>query len=86
MASAAWLHGPNITRLTEGLVSVLKEERPEHLPALLTNYREHGVVGIQVGLNFLLQFYLHIKRAALHECSAAFINATRSHYFIIILF
>ncbi|KAA0723199.1 Proline-, glutamic acid- and leucine-rich protein 1 [Triplophysa tibetana] len=47
MASAAWLHGPNISRLTEGLVSVLKEERPEHLPALLANYREHGVVGIQ---------------------------------------
>ncbi|KAF4111253.1 proline-, glutamic acid- and leucine-rich protein 1 [Onychostoma macrolepis] len=47
MASAAWLHGPNITRLTEGLVSVLKEDRPEYLPALLANYREHGVVGAQ---------------------------------------
>ncbi|XP_043100115.1 proline-, glutamic acid- and leucine-rich protein 1 [Puntigrus tetrazona] len=47
MASAAWLHGPNITRLTEGLVSVLKEDRPEYLPALLANYREHGVVGVQ---------------------------------------
>ncbi|KAK9971521.1 hypothetical protein ABG768_024883 [Culter alburnus] len=47
MASAAWLHGPNITRLTEGLVSVLKEDRPEYLPALLANYREHGVVGTQ---------------------------------------
>ncbi|XP_016139171.1 proline-, glutamic acid- and leucine-rich protein 1-like [Sinocyclocheilus grahami] len=47
MASAAWLHGHNITRLTEGLVSVLKEERPEYLPALLANYREHGVVGTQ---------------------------------------
>ncbi|XP_065104881.1 proline-, glutamic acid- and leucine-rich protein 1 [Paramisgurnus dabryanus] len=47
MASAAWLHGPNIPRLTEGLVSVLKEERPEHLPALLANYREHGAVGTQ---------------------------------------
>ncbi|XP_051564306.1 proline-, glutamic acid- and leucine-rich protein 1-like [Myxocyprinus asiaticus] len=47
MASAAWLHGPNITRITEGLVSVLKEERPEYLPALLANYREHGVVGSQ---------------------------------------
>jgi len=50
MASAAWLHGPSVTRLTEGLVSVLKEERPEYLPALLANYREHGVVGTQVGL------------------------------------
>lgn len=50
MASAAWLHGPSITRLTEGLVSVLKEDRPEYLPALLANYREHGVVGTQVGL------------------------------------
>ncbi|KAK2913678.1 hypothetical protein Q8A67_002077 [Cirrhinus molitorella] len=47
MASAAWLHGPNVTRLTEGLVSVLKENRPEYLPALLANYREHGVVGTQ---------------------------------------
>ncbi|XP_056124622.1 proline-, glutamic acid- and leucine-rich protein 1 isoform X1 [Rhinichthys klamathensis goyatoka] len=47
MASAAWLHGPSITRLTEGLVSVLKEDRPEYLPALLANYREHGVVGTQ---------------------------------------
>ncbi|XP_026122875.1 proline-, glutamic acid- and leucine-rich protein 1 isoform X1 [Carassius auratus] len=47
MASAVWLHGPNITRLTEGLVSVLKEDRPEYLPALLANYREHGVVGAQ---------------------------------------
>ena len=48
MATAAWLHGTNNTRLTEGLVSVLKEERPEYLPVLLTNYREHGVVGVQV--------------------------------------
>lgn len=48
MASAAWLHGPNLTRLTEGLVSFLKEDRPEYLPALLANYREHGVVGAQV--------------------------------------
>ncbi|XP_017565451.1 proline-, glutamic acid- and leucine-rich protein 1 [Pygocentrus nattereri] len=47
MATAAWLHGPNNTRLTEGLLSVLKEERPEYLPALLANYREHGVVGSQ---------------------------------------
>ncbi|XP_026072146.1 proline-, glutamic acid- and leucine-rich protein 1-like isoform X2 [Carassius auratus] len=47
MASVAWLHGPNITRLTEGLVTVLKEDRPEYLPALLANYREHGVVGTQ---------------------------------------
>uniref|UniRef100_A0A8C2GFQ9 Proline-, glutamic acid- and leucine-rich protein 1 n=1 Tax=Cyprinus carpio TaxID=7962 RepID=A0A8C2GFQ9_CYPCA len=47
MASGTWLHGPNITRLTEALVSVLKEDRPEYLPALLANYREHGVVGAQ---------------------------------------
>ncbi|XP_030635831.1 proline-, glutamic acid- and leucine-rich protein 1 [Chanos chanos] len=47
MATAAWLHGPNNMRLTEGLVSALKEDRPEYLPALLANYREHGVVGIQ---------------------------------------
>ncbi|XP_052009781.1 proline-, glutamic acid- and leucine-rich protein 1-like [Xyrauchen texanus] len=48
MASAAWLHGPNIARITEGLVTVLKEERSEYLPALLANYREHGVVGTQI--------------------------------------
>lgn len=48
MATAAWLHGPKNVRLTEGLVSALKEERPEYLPALLANYREHGVVGTQV--------------------------------------
>ncbi|XP_072543825.1 proline-, glutamic acid- and leucine-rich protein 1 isoform X2 [Salminus brasiliensis] len=49
MATAAWLHGqsPNNARLTEGLVSALKEERPEFLPALLSNYREHGAVGAQ---------------------------------------
>ncbi|KAM7365939.1 hypothetical protein PAMP_015416 [Pampus punctatissimus] len=34
-------------RLTEGLVSVLKEQRPEYLPALLANYREHGVFPTQ---------------------------------------
>uniref|UniRef100_A0A3B1JG98 Proline, glutamate and leucine rich protein 1 n=1 Tax=Astyanax mexicanus TaxID=7994 RepID=A0A3B1JG98_ASTMX len=49
MATAAWLHGqsPNSARLTEGLVSALKEERPEYLPALLSNYREHGAVAAQ---------------------------------------
>lgn len=35
-------------RLTEGLASVLKEQRPEYLPALLANYREHGVFQTQV--------------------------------------
>lgn len=48
MATSAWLRGPSAMRLTEGLVSVLKEQRPEYLPALLTNYREHGVFPIQV--------------------------------------
>uniref|UniRef100_A0A4W5MDN7 Proline-, glutamic acid- and leucine-rich protein 1 n=1 Tax=Hucho hucho TaxID=62062 RepID=A0A4W5MDN7_9TELE len=46
-ATAAWMHGPANMRLTEGLVSVLKEQRPEYLPALLANYREHGVVSTQ---------------------------------------
>ncbi|XP_041724275.2 proline-, glutamic acid- and leucine-rich protein 1-like [Coregonus clupeaformis] len=46
-AAAAWMHGPSNMRLTEGLVSVLKEQRPEYLPALLANYREHGVVSTQ---------------------------------------
>lgn len=49
MATSAWLHGPSAMRLTEGLVSVLKEQRPEHLPALLAGYREHGVFQTQVG-------------------------------------
>ncbi|XP_029932779.1 proline-, glutamic acid- and leucine-rich protein 1 [Myripristis murdjan] len=47
MATSAWLHGPSSMRLTEGLVSVLKEQRPEYLPALLANYREHGVFPTQ---------------------------------------
>ncbi|KAM3850466.1 proline-, glutamic acid- and leucine-rich protein 1 [Diretmus argenteus] len=42
MATSSWLHGTNNMRLTEVLVSVLKEQRPEYLPALLANYREHG--------------------------------------------
>lgn len=48
MATSAWLRGPSAMRLTEGLVSVLKEQRPEYLPALLANYREHGVFQTQV--------------------------------------
>ncbi|XP_031146906.2 proline-, glutamic acid- and leucine-rich protein 1 [Sander lucioperca] len=47
MATSAWLRGPSATRLTEGLVSVLKEQRTEYLPALLANYREHGVFQTQ---------------------------------------
>ncbi|XP_051285548.1 proline-, glutamic acid- and leucine-rich protein 1 [Dicentrarchus labrax] len=47
MATSAWLRGPSAMRLTEGLVSVLKEQRPEYLPALLANYREHGVFPTQ---------------------------------------
>ncbi|KAJ8338257.1 hypothetical protein SKAU_G00372230 [Synaphobranchus kaupii] len=47
MATVAWLHGSNNMRLTEGLVSALKEERPEYLPALLANYREHGGISTQ---------------------------------------
>ncbi|XP_038586087.1 proline-, glutamic acid- and leucine-rich protein 1 isoform X2 [Micropterus salmoides] len=43
MATSAGLRGPSAMRLTEGLVSVLKEQRPEYLPALVANYREHGV-------------------------------------------
>uniref|UniRef100_A0A4W5RM09 Proline-, glutamic acid- and leucine-rich protein 1 n=1 Tax=Hucho hucho TaxID=62062 RepID=A0A4W5RM09_9TELE len=46
-ATAAWMHGPSNMRLTEGLLSVLKEQRPEYLPALLANYREHGVFSTQ---------------------------------------
>lgn len=48
MATSAWLHGPSAMRLTEGLVLVLKEHRAEYLPALLANYREHGVFQTQV--------------------------------------
>ncbi|XP_055084801.1 proline-, glutamic acid- and leucine-rich protein 1 [Periophthalmus magnuspinnatus] len=47
MAASSWLHGPSAMRLTEGLVSVLKEQRPEYLPALLSSYREHGVFSTQ---------------------------------------
>ena len=48
MATSAWLHVPTNMRLTECLESVLKEQRPHCLPALLANYREHGVVPTQV--------------------------------------
>ncbi|XP_061921778.1 proline-, glutamic acid- and leucine-rich protein 1-like isoform X2 [Entelurus aequoreus] len=47
MAASVWLHGPSATRLTEGLLSVLKEQRPEYLPSVLANYREHGVFPTQ---------------------------------------
>nr|XP_057923871.1 proline-, glutamic acid- and leucine-rich protein 1 [Doryrhamphus excisus] len=47
MAASSWLHGPSAMRLTEGLLSVLKEQRPEYLPSLLANYREHGVFATQ---------------------------------------
>ncbi|KAJ4920948.1 hypothetical protein JOQ06_022289 [Pogonophryne albipinna] len=47
MATSAWMRGPSAMRLTEGLVSVLKEQRPEYLPTLLANYREHGVFQTQ---------------------------------------
>ncbi|XP_068611803.1 proline-, glutamic acid- and leucine-rich protein 1 [Brachionichthys hirsutus] len=47
MATSAWLRAPSAMRLTESLVSVLKEQRPEFLPCLLTSYREHGVVPLQ---------------------------------------
>ncbi|XP_044039438.1 proline-, glutamic acid- and leucine-rich protein 1 [Siniperca chuatsi] len=49
MATLGWLRGPSAMRLTEGLVSVLKEQRPEYLPALVANYREHGVFPTQGG-------------------------------------
>ncbi|CAJ1086464.1 proline-%2C glutamic acid- and leucine-rich protein 1 isoform X1 [Xyrichtys novacula] len=47
MAASSWMRGPSAMRLTEGLVSVLKEQRPEYLPALLSGYREHGVFTAQ---------------------------------------
>ncbi|XP_057709881.1 proline-, glutamic acid- and leucine-rich protein 1 [Corythoichthys intestinalis] len=43
MSAASWLNGAAAARLTEGLLSVLKEQRPEFLPGLLENYRQHGV-------------------------------------------
>lgn len=48
MATSAWLRGPSAMRLTEGLVSVLKEQRPDYIPVLLSGYREHGVFHTQV--------------------------------------
>lgn len=48
MATSALLRGPSAMQLTEGLVSVLKEQRPEYLPALLASYREHAVFQAQV--------------------------------------
>ncbi|XP_023821809.1 proline-, glutamic acid- and leucine-rich protein 1 [Oryzias latipes] len=43
MATSVGLHGSPALRLTEGLVSFLKEQRPEYLPEVLVNYREHGL-------------------------------------------
>ncbi|XP_019726717.1 proline-, glutamic acid- and leucine-rich protein 1 [Hippocampus comes] len=47
MSASSWLHGPSAGRLTEGFLSVLKEQRPEYLPSLLDSYREHGVFRTQ---------------------------------------
>ncbi|XP_077401450.1 proline-, glutamic acid- and leucine-rich protein 1 [Vanacampus margaritifer] len=47
MSASSWLHGPSAGRLTEGFLSVLKEQRPEYLPGLLDSYREHGVFRTQ---------------------------------------
>ncbi|KAM9718066.1 proline-, glutamic acid- and leucine-rich protein 1 [Menidia menidia] len=47
MATSGWLHGTSAMRLTEGLVLVLKEQRPEYLPDVLAKYREHGVFPTQ---------------------------------------
>ncbi|XP_068164734.1 proline-, glutamic acid- and leucine-rich protein 1 [Antennarius striatus] len=47
MATSSWLRGPSGLRLTEGLLSVLKEQRPEFLPGLLGSYRQHGAVSAQ---------------------------------------
>ncbi|XP_077445797.1 proline-, glutamic acid- and leucine-rich protein 1 [Stigmatopora argus] len=47
MSAASWLNGAIAGRLTEGLLLVLKEQRPEFLPGLLENYRQHGVFSSQ---------------------------------------
>ncbi|XP_077356274.1 proline-, glutamic acid- and leucine-rich protein 1 isoform X2 [Festucalex cinctus] len=47
MSASSWLHGQSAGRLTEGFLSVLKEQRPEYLPGLLDSYREHGVFRTQ---------------------------------------
>ncbi|XP_013884895.1 proline-, glutamic acid- and leucine-rich protein 1 [Austrofundulus limnaeus] len=47
MAAPSGLHGTGAMRLTEGLVSVLKEQRPQFLAEALSNYREHGVFSTQ---------------------------------------
>lgn len=56
MATSAWLRGPSAMRLTEGLVSVLKEQRPDYIPVLVSGYREHGVFHTQVYLDLKLPF------------------------------
>ncbi|MBN3270695.1 PELP1 protein, partial [Polyodon spathula] len=47
MAATMWLHGTANLKITEGLITVLQRDRPEHLPAVLASYREHGVVSSQ---------------------------------------
>lgn len=56
MATSAWLRGPSAMRLTEGLVSVLKEQRPDYIPVLLSGYREHGVFHTQVHPDLKIPF------------------------------
>uniref|UniRef100_A0A4W4FJQ6 PELP1 middle domain-containing protein n=1 Tax=Electrophorus electricus TaxID=8005 RepID=A0A4W4FJQ6_ELEEL len=65
MAAAAWLHGPNGVRLTEGLASALREDRAEHLPALLADYREHGVVAT------------HVRQSGRRSAQRSFASAAR---------
>jgi len=55
MATSTWLHVATDTRLTECLESVLKDQRPQCLPALLANYREHGVFPAQVSEVLMLR-------------------------------
>lgn len=66
MATSAWLRGPSAMRLTEGLVSVLKEQRPDYIPVLLSGYREHGVFHTQVYLDLKMP----ISSGACYLCAA----------------
>ncbi|XP_061565651.1 proline-, glutamic acid- and leucine-rich protein 1 isoform X2 [Cololabis saira] len=45
--ASSWMHVPSATRFTEDLVIFLKEQRPEYLPDVLANYRQHGVFPTQ---------------------------------------
>lgn len=64
-------------RLTEGLVSVLKEQRPDYIPVLLSGYREHGVFHTQVRPDLKTSISSEAKATCVAAFTAGFITQPR---------